>query len=481
MSFYADDSTIIALSTPAGVNSAIAVIRVSGNFKLEDFSSLFSINLSRVEPRRAFFTKIIDPQFKDIVDEVLITFFSADASYNGENILEISCHGNSIIINQIINLFLHNFSIRRAKPGEFTYRAYLNQKLSLTQIEGLDLLLNATSPHTLDSARSLFSGEIHKDFILLQELLLKFKAAVDMNLDFLEDIGDQQAIKIFNESLEKLFQHTSKLYGRTQSTTASLLNPSVVLFGNTNAGKSTFFNYLLGTNRAIVSDIDGTTRDYISDTVTIDGTHFRLIDTAGMRSTNDKIEMAGIELAKDLLDGAFFKIKLISSNNFSVDQLSNNFDLFIITHADRMIDEIDSSREDVVVADLVGPIGPEKIGDKSGPMGPVIFGPIGPKSEKDINGPIGPDFLRNFIFKKIKDSYDKAFLNNPILIERQRNLIKELHNLLSENFDLLKSESDFAIIDFYVNKISLLCEELIGIITPDELLTSIFSNFCIGK
>jgi tRNA modification GTPase len=215
--------------------------------------------------------------------------------------------------------------------------------------------------------------------------------------------------------------------------------------------------------------------------ITIDGTHFRLIDTAGIRSTNDKIERAGIELAKDLLGGAFFKIKLISSNDFSFDQLVGNFDLFVITHADRMIDGIDSNREDFVIVDLVGPMGPEESGDKSGPIGPVVFGPMGPEMEKGINGPMGPDFLRNLIFKKIKDNYNKAFLNNPILIERQRNLIKELYDLLSENFDLLINESDFAIIDFFVNKISLLCEELIGIITPDELLTSIFNNFCIGK
>ncbi len=467
MKFLYDTKPIIALSSSTLSNSAIAVIRISGFVELPSFQKVFKKNLTLVKPRHAYFTEIIDADSTSMVDEVTFVYFAAPASYNGENILEISCHGNQIIIQNIINLFINNFDIRLAFAGEFTYRAMVNNKLSLTQVEGLDLLLNANSPQILQAGQSSFKGKLHESFLELHNLLIQLKSSIDIALDFSEDIGDDLSRQIFLDSFTNFFHASELLFERTRNNNSALLNPSIVLSGQPNAGKSTLFNYLLTQERSIVSNIPGTTRDYVSESISIEQVLFRLIDTAGLRETTDKIEQVGIEHTKKQLSDSFFSLKVIHYCEFTNTFDPSKYDLVIVTNMDKCLCSSSFSFDipNVLYLNLCGP------------MGPVLYGPMGPVDE---SGPIGPS-LKTEIYKIILDKYKSYFINEPIIIDRQRFVIASLYNYLDEFKDDITICDDHGILSHHINKISLLCEELIGIITPDEILSSIFTNFCIGK
>jgi len=467
MNFLFDAKPIIALSSSTSSNSAIGVIRISGFSKIDIFQKVFKRPLSNLTPRYSYFTSLVSPVTQELIDEITFIFFEAPNSYNGENILEINCHGNQIIIQNIIELFLSNFELRHAKAGEFTYRAMVNNKLSLTQVEGLDLLLNANSPQVLKVGQSSFKGTLHKSYLELHTLLQKLKSSVDMALDFSEDIGDDQSSAMFTESFYNLAKFVSNLYSRTENSYSALLNPSIVLFGPPNAGKSTLFNYLLSEERSIVSATKGTTRDYISEMISISQVLFRLIDTAGLRETVDEIEKVGIEHTNLQVKDAFFSLRIIDFEEFQSENSYSEFDLVVVTHMDKSkySSLVKTFPGNIVFTNLVGP------------MGPNMFGPIGPNSK---SGPIGPQ-LKEIIYNRVYRKYADIFTKEPILIDRQRLVIRELNNYFVEYEQEIRSCNDHGILSFHINKINLLSEELVGIITPDEVLTSIFDNFCIGK
>ncbi len=481
MQFLYDNRPIIALSTPAGSASALAVIRLSGFDNIEQFANYLFADKKEIFPQKIYYSLLKDNQ-GNLLDDLTFVFFKAPKSYTGENLLELFCHGNPIIVENIINFFISHFNFRSAAPGEFTYRALQNGKLSLSQVEGLDLLLNASSNAVLNLGRSGLNGELHESYLQLFSNLKKLKASLDISLDFSDDVGSAQAEELLHNSLDEFYFKLKALYRRCNSSSSALLHPDVVLIGEPNAGKSTLFNYLLSHRRSIVSDIKGTTRDYISEQINIQGNQFNLIDTAGIREVvDDKIEEAGVKLSLEKLNKSFFAIRVVDYQDFDI-ALAKEFDLVIVTHVDLINKKkLSVVADNIVFTDLLGgPIGPkEKSG--SGPIEPVIFsdesGPIGPEKER---GPIGPT-LREIIFNKISSKFNKLAGENPILIERQRNLIIDLFQYVDTHLDEIKNETDFGVLSFHINKIQSLCEELLGIITPDEVLTSIFENFCIGK
>ena len=295
---------IIACSTGLPGGGALAVIRISGFDSLEKLSTCFSGNLAEIEARRATLLKIV----KDgvVLDSGMVTFFKAPHSYTGENLLEVSVHGNALNVKRVVGYLSERAQLSPALPGEFTFRAYKRGKLTLSQIEGLEILLHADSPLVLDQGIQLLQGELHEKYVQLYKTFLDLKGAVELSIDFLEDVGEETAEKMLKKSLDLLKKQVDFLSQRSEGNYSSLLSPSVVLVGKTNAGKSSLFNALLDESRSIVSDEEGTTRDFVSEYVSHGDVHYRLVDTAGMRETGNAVEKEGIRRSKEILGKAFF-------------------------------------------------------------------------------------------------------------------------------------------------------------------------------
>ncbi len=474
--------TIIACSSGNNSNSAISIIRFSGLNFCPELNTFFSIDTTTLKPRYAHYCNL---SFNNkIYDDVIMTFFPGPNSYNGQDILEVSVHGNRLSVDRIIRLFVDNSSIRLAEPGEFSFRALKNKKLTLNQVEGLDLLLNASSIFSLDQGFSLLSGKLKSSFLKLNESYLRHRSSLELGFDFLDDIGEEQFSEHFSSSFNDLKSIITQLYKQVSGISTNLIKPEVALFGLPNAGKSTLFNKILVDDRAIVSSTPGTTRDYISEDFLIDNNTFTLLDTAGLRETSDSIEKSGIDRAITLTKNSFYKILIINPFDFTAKDIdffkSFQFDLIVFTHSD--FEGYDASVSKV--KSLFAPIGPKKVGS----IEPGISAPIGPLQ----NGPIEPIYCNltdhnstlegvNNICSQVSAKYLKLLSFDPILIERHRDTIHRLHSLFEIYSSEVELNSDLAIISSELNIVGHCISELIGIISPDDVLHNIFDNFCIGK
>jgi len=487
MNFYTDNNPIIACSTGSITNTAISVIRLSGFESLSVFKNFLSIPIKKIKPRYSHLTNIVSGDL--VLDNVLMVYFPEGESYTGENVVEFSVHGNLLNVQRILDLFILEAHFRLAHPGEFTYRALRNKKLSLSQVEGLDMLLNANSSLMLSQGLDILQGELHSQYLKLYNSFLKLKSSIEISIDFSEDVGEEESRKLFLDSFNRFFEIISSLHSRTQGSISTILSPEVVLVGQTNAGKSSLFNLLVKHNRSIVSSVPGTTRDYVSEVVFINGTNYSLVDTAGVRESKDQIEVIGIDRSFEILKRSFFRILAINpfeTNEIDLSKFPDlDFDLIIFSHSD-----LDGFKDALLAFDFSrlncsqlcfaslksGSIEPANF--KSGSIGPTLTsntGSIEPASSV-LPGPIEP-FVKGLIEKK----FQSLTLNSPILLERHRAVINKTYLHSVEFSSKINEIGDVAILSSEVNIFSNYLSELIGIVSPDDVLNSIFANFCIGK
>lgn len=291
------NETICALATASG--GALGIIRISGTQALEILSHLFTKDLTNAHPNTIHYGHIVEYdavlQHQNIIDEVLISVFRAPHSYTGEDSAEISCHGSRYILNKVLELLVSH-GCRMAKPGEFTMRAYLNGKMDLSQAEAVADLIASSNRATHRMAMSQLRGGVSTELGLLREQLLKLTSLIELELDF----SDHEDLEFANrtellELTQTIDTHISQLAQSFQLGNALKNGIPVAIIGAPNVGKSTLLNAMLGEERAIVSDTEGTTRDAIEDTIQLGDVTFRFIDTAGIRHTDDIIENLGIE------------------------------------------------------------------------------------------------------------------------------------------------------------------------------------------
>jgi tRNA modification GTPase len=456
MNYLVSDGPIIACSTSQQMHAAMAVIRISGFDDLSIFQKFFTLDFSKIIPRKVYFTKLIEGEA--VLDDLCLTFFQGPKSYNGENILELSVHGNTLNIERILSLFVNTGVCKHAAPGEFTFRALKNKKLTLSQVEGLDLFLNANSSYALEQGLSLLSGSLHEFYLELQELFLRHKASLELSIDFLDDIGEEQASAQLHQTLQQFSLKFESLVKRVTPHSSSLFRPEITLAGLPNSGKSSLFNLLLSEERAIVSPIAGTTRDFLSEFISVGGVNYRLIDTAGIRSSSDIIEAEGIKRSLAKVRQSFFSILLI--NPFETDEslaalLHHPFDFISFTHAD--LPGFTETRHEL---------------QRRFP----VLGSIGAISLK-FQHQQQVDELLDLVNRK----YLRTVQDQPILLERHKVLILQASQVLAEYQKLITYENDVAILSSELNTLGHCLSELLGIISPDQVLNSIFSNFCIGK
>ncbi len=471
MDFLYSDGPIIACSTNSLSPTAINVLRLSGFSDLGSIGPLISLLPSKIKPRYAHYCKILDG--KDIIDDVVLTYFEAPHSYNGENVLEISVHGNPFNTQRIIDLFVQKGGFQHAKPGEFSYRALKNKKMSLAQIEGLDLLLNANGKFVLEQGRSFMSGNLYSLYQELYQALLEHKASLEILTDFSDDVGEESAFKNLQSSFSNFFKIVDKLESRICLDSSQILNAEIALIGQPNSGKSTLFNSLLEENRAIVTEIAGTTRDTISEKIKIGPHLYRLTDTAGIRVSNDKIEAEGIKRSIEVAKRAFFRILVVNPANWDDEFYSQitslTYDYLVITHND-LVD----------FKGLLAPIEP-----KLPKIGRVELG-IEKTKTKKVDSIKSDDFnYKSTQFQELEKHISAKMLklqeNNPILLDRHNRIIKELAEQAGIYSKILASEDDIGILSSEIQILDKITRELIGIVSPNDVLQHIFTNFCIGK
>lgn len=311
-----NQDTICAIATAQG--GAIGCIRVSGPEAIEITSCIFTPaatnrELGDSKPYTLTFGRIYDGS--EVIDEVLVSLFRAPHSYTGENSTEITCHGSAYILQKVLQLLIKN-GCRMAAPGEYTQRAFLNGKMDLSQAEAVADLIASSSAATHRLAMSQMRGGFSKELATLRDQLLHFTSLIELELDFSDheelEFADRSELCQLANNIEKVIAHLVNSFNVGNAIKNGV---PVAIIGETNAGKSTLLNVLLNEDKAIVSDIHGTTRDIIEDTVNIGGITFRFIDTAGIRETSDTIESLGIERTFQKLDQAEIVLWMIDATN----------------------------------------------------------------------------------------------------------------------------------------------------------------------
>ncbi len=352
-----NEGTIIALSSPPG-SGAISIIRLSGTDAIDVVDKVFKSNsnkpLSKLEGQSLTYGVISDG--KEVIDEVVVSIYRAPHSYTGENIVEISCHGSPYIQQNIISIFLDK-KVRLASPGEFTLRAYLNNKKDLSQAEAVSDLIASESKEAhrvaMDQMRGGYSSEIE----LLREKLIDFKALIELELDFSEEDVEFANRGDLNKLLDELDTKLSKLIDSFSYGNVIKEGVTVTIAGKPNSGKSSLLNAILNDDKAIVSEIPGTTRDAIEDICVINGIKFRFIDTAGIRETKDKVELMGVEKAKSKVSKSRILIYLYDRADITFEELKSEIKTFKrddlqIYLVENKIDLLTNSKTDVLQGKL---------------------------------------------------------------------------------------------------------------------------------
>ncbi len=458
---------IAAISTPQGVGG-IAVIRLSGTGCIDVADKIVKLangkKLVDQKPNTIHFGTII--QDNAILDEVLISIFHAPRSFTGEDSVEISCHG-SVYIQQNILQSLINNGASLAKPGEFTQRSFANGKMDLSQAESVADLISSTSSATHRLAMNQMRGGISNKLEEVRTELLNFVSLIELELDFSEEDVEFANRDSLKNAAQQIEAHISKLADSFSVGNAVKSGIPVAIIGETNAGKSTLLNQLLHDEKAIVSDIHGTTRDVIEDTLNIQGLTFRLIDTAGIRDTADKIESIGIERT-------FRKLEQASIVLWIVDAMTE--DAHILELADKILSHIDRQKLIMVFnkIDIVGcgvamdekrVILQEKIPDRIYISAKYDDG-ISDLENKLVEAANIPQIgEQDVIITNIR--HYEALQNSLTSIRR---VINGIDNGLSGDF----LSQDIRECMHYLGEIT-------GQISTDEILANIFSHFCIGK
>ena len=456
------NETICALATAPG--GALGIIRISGAQTLEILSRIFTKNLADAHPNTIHYGHIVEqlavPQQQTkqaiIVDEVLVSVFRAPHSYTGEESAEISCHGSRYILNKVLELLIQQ-GCRMANPGEFTQRAYLNGKMDLTQAEAVADLIASTNQATHQMALSQLRGHFSSKLAQLREQLLKLTSLLELELDFSdhEDLEFADRSELM-ELTKEIDTHITKLARSFETGQALKQGIPVAIVGKTNVGKSTLLNALLKDDRAIVSDVHGTTRDTIEDTIDIKGVTFRFIDTAGIRQTQDTVEQIGIERTYAAIDKARIVLWIIDSEPSS-EEISN-----ILQHI--------KDKHLIVVRNKTdkGDINNFTLPHHSLVSISAKFGKGIDKLEQAIHEAADiPALTDNDIIVTNARHYE-ALTRSHVCIQR---VIDGLQMQLSG--DLLSEDLRQAL--------DTLAEITGGQITPNEVLGNIFKNFCVGK
>ena len=463
-----NEGTIIALSSPPG-SGAISIIRLSGKDSISAADKFFnSKSGKKLKDCNGYSISYGDFLVgKEVLDEVVISLYKGPHSYTGEDVVEISCHGSNYIQQEIISSFT-NAGVRLASPGEFTLRAYLNNKKDLSQAEAVSDLIASESKEAHKVAMQQMRGGYSNEIEDLREKLIDFKSLIELELDFSEEdvqFADRKDLKDLLNTLE------SKLSGLIESFSYGNVikeGVTVTIAGKPNAGKSSLLNALVNEDKAIVSDIPGTTRDAIEDVTVINGIKFRFIDTAGIRETSDKIESIGVERAKGKIGKSRVLIYLFDRSDISENELINevesyerdDLNIFIVENKIDLLNNLKTDSYKDNINQLI----------KKKNIELLQISALNQTNIEDLKKAISKDLNLS--------SENSIVITNSRHLEALKNSLNAIESVkkgLQDGIsgDLLSVDLNDAIINISI---------ITGKIDIDQdILGSIFSKFCIGK
>ncbi len=447
---HQSSQTIFALSTIYG-RSAVSIIRISGSKALQSLEK-FGI-YKKLEARFCYFLPIKIEN--EIIDNCLIIFFQNPKSFTGEDLIELQLHGSKAIIHEVLNYLSTIEDYRMAEHGEFTRRAFLNGKLDLVQAEGLLALIHAETKEQLKQANREYLGENSKIFQEIRQHILEIFANCEALMDFPEDDIGESIHSIIFEKLNEINEKISEYLNDNCIGEKIKDGFKIAIVGEPNVGKSSLINYLAKKPIAIVSDIAGTTRDLVRINLDISGYAVELIDTAGIRETNDKIESIGVNLAKNIILEVDLILVLVTKDNIeSYKNYILDFDEQKHILIMNKVDDIENSKDINANHDMK-------------------YIEISIQNDKNLNQ------VMNAIKNKITNL---ASTNNPVITsQRQRFILQKVNKSLAE---MINNFDNYQFIDILTEDIRVVVNhmnELIGDITNDDVLDELFFNFCIGK
>lgn len=452
--------TIAAISTPIG-EGGISIVRMSGEEAIKIANKVFKgADLAKVPTHTIHYGHIIDPQTQQTIDEAMVTVMKAPKTFTREDIVEINCHGGIVVTNHILQLLLAN-GARMAEPGEFTKRAFVNGRIDLTQAESvMDIVRAKTDKARQVAVRQLAGGLLQKIKKMRAEILATL-ANVEVNIDYPEYDADQVTAEQMAKTARSVLQKINRLLKTAQEGTILRNGLATAIVGQPNVGKSSLLNYLTQSDKAIVTDVAGTTRDTLEEYVSVAGVPLKLIDTAGIHHTQDKVEKIGVARSEKALQQADLVLLLVDAS-----RPLNDEDRELLAQTDKkkriiILNKIDLGQKLTVegMQDLTA--------------SPVIE--ISILKKKNL-GQLEA-LIKKLFFAGIENSNDQVMVTN----QRQAGLLRKAAKQLKDVINAVNKgvPVDIAQIDFKGAWDTL--GEITGDSAPDELINALFSQFCLGK
>ena len=462
-----DSLTIVAPMTPAGV-SAVAALRVSGTRVRDVVAALFGERAAKnLEPRRASLGTARDPQGGKLIDSLLYLFFEGPNSYTGEDVLELYPHGNPLIVRELLQAVRGLDGVRLAEPGEFTRRAFLNGKMDLAQAESVADVIHSANRAELENAHRLLGGALSKKVAMLAEQVKDISARLELDVDFAEEEADPD-YATWGKKIEAIRGSVASLLESFRGGSVRRL-PLAVLYGAPNAGKSSLVNALLGEDRILVSDIPGTTRDFVEVRLFLPGGEVRLVDTAGIAAqATDRLDALSMQKSREILEEADMKILVLDGAHVSeCDEPSAQ------VIARELCDRSNLEPDFVVYSksDLHG---------SSPARDPNATSAIGAALRISSKTGEGLDALRSAInshlFKEVGNSEDFW-----ITSEREKACLEDALAGIDRALDLIRKNPAVELLAFEMQVVRRALQSITGEISSEDILQSIFAGFCIGK
>ncbi|MCQ6276650.1 tRNA uridine-5-carboxymethylaminomethyl(34) synthesis GTPase MnmE [Bacillus sp. V3B] len=457
--------TIAAISTPMG-EGAIAIVRLSGDeaFQIAEklFRSVSGKQISQEPSHTIHYGHIIDPETEAVVEEVMISIMKGPKTFTKEDVVEINCHGGLVSVNRVLQLCLR-YGGRLAEPGEFTKRAFLNGRIDLSQAEAVMDLIRAKTDRAMNVALGQMEGRLSKLIQKLRQELLETLAQIEVNIDYPEyDDVEEMTHRMLKEKATYVRREIEHLLQTSQQGKILREGLSTVIVGRPNVGKSSLLNSLVQENKAIVTDIPGTTRDVIEEYVNVRGVPLRLLDTAGIRETEDIVEKIGVERSRQVLKEADLLLLVL---NYSDELTKEDENLFDVVKGMDVIVIVNKT-------DLPQKIDMERIRELAQDHKLITTSLIDEKGVEELEGAIADLFFTGSI-----ESGDMTYVSNSrhiALLDQALQAIKDVN-------DGIEVGTPIDIIQIDLTRTWELLGEIIGESVQDSLINQLFSQFCLGK